>query len=516
MSRLRSPKFQEAQVVKQTKVAADAISALEKHAAEVRAILRQPITLHWSTTVQCAYSLRWILCFLARWIVVRKQFAETMREAWSLQYQLSHSFIMHSCLQRETGGGWSRCYSESERTQCPDDFRAAISTLPTVTLAISELNRWNALADQFKTDYEQFHALLDALPDYLSIKRVMPLHGRAAYSLILAADTGKGSPHLAREHKLFGWHYSNLSWAESLHAVARAIVPTMRERGGPAPSVKVGRQLLNDARHNPRYAGRPAGCDVHHSHTMPAAKHIRLEQFIRRNETRIGEVVLGGNFANDLLTPSFTPSFIKYALDLATARKAKIRAALVCKIAGESWCNRVPTIVTGEIERVSGDDYAAPALYIENGRTTSGYILLRAGWPDCIHCLAANCLAPDGTPNAQAISEALESGSRYHFQWKREEALRRLTQNQRIAKLLRALRSIPKLTLSDSYAAGNCVPGTEQFCRQLGIAPDSSAAVTGRELAVLWRNRSYPQQERFANVILRLASSAAAAEQAGE
>lgn len=504
-----SPKFQEAQVTDQTKVAADAMSALEKHTAEVRAILRRPIKLQWSTTAQCAHSLRWILCFLARWIVVRKQFVATMNKVWSLQYRLSHSFIMHSRLQRQSGGGWSRNYSESERTQCPANFRAAISTLPIVTLAISELNRWNALADQLELDYKQFHALLrDALPDYLSIKRVMPLHGRAAYSLILAADTGKDSSNLANEHKLFGWHSTNLGWAESLHAVARALIPSVRERGGPAPSVKVGRELLNLARHNPRYAGRPDDCEERPSRIVPADKRVRLEEFTCRNRTRIDAAVLWGNFANG----SLAPSFIKYALDPATARKAKIRAALVRKIAGETWNNRVPTIITGEIERVSGDDYIAPALYIENERTVHGYILLRAGWPDCVHCLAADCLSPDGTPNMRAISEALESGSNYHFRWKREEELRRLSQKQRVAKLLRALRSIPRLTLSDSYAAGNCVPGTEQFCRQLGIAPDSSASVTGRELAVLWRNKSYPQQDRFANVILRLASNAATAE----
>lgn len=87
----------------------------------------------------------------------------------------------------------------------------------------------------------------------------------------------------------------------------------------------------------------------------------------------------------------------------------------------------------------------------------------------------------------------------YRNQRNREQLA--LTQRQRNATTLRQLRKIPVITLQDSYNVGNCVPGTAEFCRSLGI---SSSELSGRELAVYWKRSGYVQNSLFQAVIDKL------------
>jgi hypothetical protein len=142
---------------------------------------------------------------------------------------------------------------------------------------------------------------------------------------------------------------------------------------------------------------------------------------------------------------------------------------------------------------------------------------MRRNWPDIIHVTPGDenpvettidgmtatryVINPDGSINGRVATARLDAGSEYHFRYQREAALAKLTQRQRIARLIRELRSTPNLCLDDSYAAGNCQPGTMQFCSQLGLAVDSAQRINGTALAKRWRQHNYPQVDRFAGAI---------------
>ena len=75
---------------------------------------------------------------------------------------------------------------------------------------------------------------------------------------------------------------------------------------------------------------------------------------------------------------------------------------------------------------------------------------------------------------------------------------RRKQDREQKATLLRKLRSIPELSLRDSYATGNCAAGTEGFCRQIGVASD---VIGGRELARKWHRSGMPVNHLFSRVV---------------
>lgn len=94
----------------------------------------------------------------------------------------------------------------------------------------------------------------------------------------------------------------------------------------------------------------------------------------------------------------------------------------------------------------------------------------------------------------------------YAVDRERDAAAARERQRQRLARTARTLRTLPRVTLDDSYAVGNCRPGTADFCRQLGI---TSASISGRELCQHWRQAGWPDNSLFIRVVDRLAREAA-------
>lgn len=245
-----------------------------------------------------------------------------------------------------------------------------------------------------------------------------------------------------------------------------------------------------------------------------------------------------------------------------TVPKRNIPQAIVRKILGwqdtdnttESWRdsyvsrNSTPTIILDTPVSLGRDDYYAPCLYTQNNhgyhgdkrayrgsqagmvkRLVRGYVLLRKHWPDMIHveqlptvkrALPA-VLNPDGSEvispienlidtgilDHAAISTQLDSASRSYFDRERNEEERKLTANQRIARLLRRLRTLPALTRDDSYSVSNCKPGTETFIQRLQLLDPKTGGslertvIDGKRLAVCWKVAKYPEVDRFGNVI---------------
>jgi hypothetical protein len=180
-----------------------------------------------------------------------------------------------------------------------------------------------------------------------------------------------------------------------------------------------------------------------------------------------------------------------------------IGARIVQKIANncDTWHAAIPTLVTGRPVHVAGDDYAAPAIWFSryDADRGSGWVLLRRQWDSCIH-IAGNL------PPVAEVSAKLDEASHYYFERRRSEAERKLSQRQRLARLAWQARKIAGFSLADSYASGNCRPGTSEWVRALGLRVDESQRVSGRELVNRWRDASYPQPDRFGSVVAHLAA----------
>lgn len=148
--------------------------------------------------------------------------------------------------------------------------------------------------------------------------------------------------------------------------------------------------------------------------------------------------------------------------------------------------NGVPTIITGEPVRCEGNDYKVPCTYKTGGEWVDGYLLIRRGWRGAYH-------TEDGTMTDRQISRQLDlsaSGGWYSARDVGELIKQR-------AATLRACRSRDEVRLKDSYAVGNCHPGTAAFCETLGINVD---VINGRELAKLWRKAKYPELNLFSKI----------------
>jgi hypothetical protein len=130
--------------------------------------------------------------------------------------------------------------------------------------------------------------------------------------------------------------------------------------------------------------------------------------------------------------------------------------------------------------------------------------------PDSVQTYHSDSVELDDDGNrvyTEAIAELTsrlddaERRQEYRLRERRSAAERRAMQRVRTASTARKLMTIPRVSLADSYSAGNCRPGTADFCQQLSI-PESE--LTGRELARRWRSAGYPDNSLFVRVVERL------------
>lgn len=144
------------------------------------------------------------------------------------------------------------------------------------------------------------------------------------------------------------------------------------------------------------------------------------------------------------------------------------------------------TILTGRPERVSGNDYKCKCLWFADNQFTEGTVLMRRNWNGAYHTVQ------DFT--ARQITRQLDLSASRSYGYRNAKDMAK-----RQADTLRAARSRDKVELAESYAVGNCRPGTKQFCDKLGI---TDTVIAGRELAKRWRAARYPDLELFSKVLL--------------
>lgn len=70
-----------------------------------------------------------------------------------------------------------------------------------------------------------------------------------------------------------------------------------------------------------------------------------------------------------------------------------------------------------------------------------------------------------------------------------------------IARIARRLNSVESVSLSDSYAAGNCKPGTADFCRRWGI---TDSKISGADLCRKWQKHGWKAESLFIAVLERV------------
>jgi hypothetical protein len=263
-----------------------AVAQLEKHAVEVRRILRNKLTLDFTTRAGFARALRFALGMRARYLFLRGVFISAADEIYLLVSDLKEDIKAtpgHCTIVRSTGGGWGNKGAEGEHTYDADDFTARIPDCPTYTQIARLINRWNDLAKQMTTDCNslvRYMELTDS-PDYRDrLKRVMPLGGRKAYAAVLAMNTGKLDRSLADQHSLFGWHEKDDGnvLSSGLYDLVRQINPRALERGGKAPSVAYGRDILKGYKRSLAHYGKPTV-----PQTMPEQPERRLYKLCERN-----------------------------------------------------------------------------------------------------------------------------------------------------------------------------------------------------------------------------------------
>lgn len=354
--------------------------------------------------------------------------------------------------------------------RAPDD-----AALAEFTRGVETLRRWAdfCLAIDSATDAVRpviEHDYRAELPQFPH--EAIPHNARRAVSLLLALADGNSTENLPSQHRICGY-------TDSTIPPVYRVEPAGAETNRKPPSLKEGRARWRERTN--RYV-QAIGHDMRAGLRRDVIRKLMSHPCVKVRDmsirhSSIFHAVYVGKLGDD------------------------IGARIVGKITGVAdWNAGVSTIVTGRPVHIAGDDYAAPCITLENysSERHAGWLLLRRSWNSSIH------VAGD-LPPAADISARIDSASAYYFRNRRAEAERRLSQRQRLARLAWAARKIDAFSLADSYASGNCRPGTAEWVRALGLRVDAeSQRVSGRELVKRWRSASYPQPDRFGSVVQHL------------
>ena len=146
------------------------------------------------------------------------------------------------------------------------------------------------------------------------------------------------------------------------------------------------------------------------------------------------------------------------------------------------------TVVTGKPTPIVVDDchvpfFVLPACWTTDGELVSGRLIVAEGYHDCYH-------ATDDQNIDEIIAPLV---NRINADRNRLRDLK----TERV-NVLRKLRALETLEVSDSYGVGNCRPGTAKFMALLGF---ESEQCNGRELALRWKRKDYPELRLFKNVV---------------
>lgn len=501
-------------------------------------------SLDWSTPAAVRKSLRWSLH-------VRGQFISTGKLMLSMCNRMS-VLVNRSCNFMCAGSASNLQRGERHDPEIITSVAKKINTTlctPDEFFSLKELHDdYNSLLKECDLLWVNAQLILNSLPGYKDIKNKLPINGRAAYSMLMVLASGRADTTMPKYNIFLGWaHDHNIdNVISNIKCMCRAIGRGVEHHGKP-PSLSDGRKILKT---------------VHftlHDKTKPwlprqASKPERRSTLAWRHERLIYAHTFCGDFDSSRISPSFcklihmaTPEQKAdwYKWHRIAHKVMKISEPLEPQLKldqsqgtphiyansrsdGNRIGNQTPTILTGPVEHLRGDDYYAPAVWVETSvkysseyihsrtieecvpRTVHGYVLMRKGWPDVVHTTS---LEPDNeTGRNLTVTEKLDAASSSHFRRLKEEAELKLTQNQRIARLLKRVRKLfVNFTRQASYNSGNCQAGTEAFIASLqlktvvsDVMENRAAEVEPRDLARCWRKAKYIQLERFSNVVSTL------------
>lgn len=206
------------------------------------------------------------------------------------------------------------------------------------------------------------------------------------------------------------------------------------------------------------------------------------------------------NIADDMIKAQFGTSPSDVLGNLSRTTSVKLRCGLYRRGADHvvtRWLrsyvglttSSVATIVTGKPETIESANgltfYSIPAAWIDDHKIVDGRIVVYRGYNDCYHC-------DDG-------EDILDVCNRLETRVLAAETHRKNLRQQRL-DVLKSLRKIKQLAVSDSYKVGNCKPGTAQFLRTIEIEPVDGFAYS-KDVAIRWKRKGYPQLALFSNVV---------------
>ena len=416
------------------------------------------------------------------------------RKEWLAWYDdIQHSFNnvanrarfdnSYSILRRRQG--------ESEHLKLPATFRDNMDVvLPENYLKCYEdRTKCMGMLAQLNYEYQRIRLLVSEFecaesrttshPLYVVRKEWRSKATTNAISLLLLFHEGKTSTTLA-DHMFLGIRGTFNSWADT----ARSVQIQLRQGVHLDPCVvrvsKVhGRRLIRQPSYPRNY--------VEYAHMNPHRNYDLLKQ---------QKEMLIRHFSQKL-----SNKFVGYyqtsprVMNLVRTRYNKFAHHFVKKL-GVDDCR--PTVLpTGRPIKFNDTNWAIPCIWANQSDdrrerkerpVIEGFILCRKGWSSCIHVETL----PDAVTANRMMTLAMSSYG---------EGMRNHTPQQRrriIGQALKIARQIDYFTPQDSYAVGNCVPGTASWMKDLGII---SNKIDGKTLAKLWRQSGYTDPQRFIPVV---------------
>lgn len=294
--------------------------------------------------------------------------------------------------------------------------------------------------------------------------------GREAISILkvwVDKFDATGGEETSKMQAMFGWGgVSVRRWfsirqriEEVIRMVRLGAAKNYRPGRGQAPSYKAGYALLSE----------PVTLSDAQKHRVLVQKYVTKYRL----------------FSSPVGVTKTAASHVIRAMKIAKNNRRALATARWIEKHFVASMNGVPTIITGEPQRCEGNDYKVPCTFLYGGVWHDGFVLLRRGWRGAFHAI-------DDLQDRQVSRQLDLSASN---DWRSAGDIKQLVKQR--AATLRACRSREQVRIKDSYAVGNCQPGTAAFCETLGITTD---VIDGRELAKRWRAAKYPELNLFSKI----------------
>jgi hypothetical protein len=354
-------------------------------------------------------------------------------------------------------------------------------------------------------------------------------HGlREAYSLWLQAiDLDRNEcGNLVSDNNLFG---RNRTVAPALfRKLARGIREEVSEVSGPAPSAKRGRELIVEFKRGPKpRADRQQRAEALLSREFcvkvygpkPTQIALRLERPVYHRPSLRGVTIarqackLAGSPGRALAAGKLLSRLWRTVTGREEAEEGQY-GSFTRENNVEFWPTGAPEEAPQTANLIGDNNNCGASLWripgILRGGKPGEFVLLQVRW------LNRETSAPESAyrvyhaestaSTERWLSQCSEEGSEYirsiteprRWGWRAPANPEEVRRNNRkiTAGILRDLRRLEEITLSDSYGAGNCKPGTTAFCEALGI---SGLVMRGRELASRWRKYNRENRKLWSN-----------------